>query len=203
MLELGINYFGIMDYIFLGATLLISLLVGLYYGYTSKHTNEDLLVGSRNMALFPVAASVMVTYLSAITVLGFPSEIYAHGAQIFMMEIVLAVAMPISVHLFVPFFYKMKLTSINEYLERRYDSKWVRWLASGIFIVQQLVLSGVVLYSPSIALEAFLGFPMWISVLGIGTCATIYTSIGGLKVCSFKYLSYHAHLKSSLLLRYS
>lgn len=182
MLELGANYFGTADYILLGATLLISLLIGLYYGYKNKQTNEELLVGGRNMSILPVAASVMVTYVSAITILGFPSEIYAHGAQIFVLHLVSAVGIPISAFLIMPFFYKMKLTSINEYLERRFDSKWIRWLASAIFILQQVVLSGVVLYAPSIALEAFLGFPMWMSVLGIGICATIYTNIGGLKV---------------------
>lgn len=180
-MDLGVNYFGITDYVLLGATLLISLLIGLYYGYKGKNTNEELLVGGRNMSIFPVAASVMVTYVSAITILGFPSEVYAHGAQIFVLHIVSAIGIPISAFLIMPFFYRMKLTSINEYLERRFDSKWIRWLAGAIFILQQVTLSGVVLYAPSIALDAFLGFPMWMSVLGIGVCATIYTNIGGLK----------------------
>ncbi len=181
-LGLGNNYFGAMDYILLGGTLLTSLLIGLYYGYTNKHTNEELLVGGRNMNVIPVAASVMVSYTSAITIIGFPSEIYAHGAQIYTMYLVSSVGIPISACLFVPFFYPMKLTSINEYLERRFESKWIRRLASGILIIQQLLESGVVLYAPSIVLETFLGFPMWMSVLGMGTCATIYTNIGGIKV---------------------
>lgn len=180
-MELGVNYFGLMDYILLGATLSVSLIIGLYYGYKSKHTNEELLVGGRNMSIFPVAASVMVTYISAITILGFPAEVYAHGSQIFVIVLVSAMSISISAFLLVPFFYPMKLTSINEYLEMRFDSKWIRWVASAIFITQQVTLSGVVLYAPSLALEAFLGFPMWISVLGIGICATIYTNVGGLK----------------------
>ncbi|ODM98275.1 Sodium-coupled monocarboxylate transporter 1 [Orchesella cincta] len=181
MLELGDNYFGVTDYILLTGTLLISLLIGLYYGYKGKNTNEELLVGGRNMSIIPVAASVMVTFVSAITILGFPAEIYGHGAQIFILHLVSACAFPISAYLIMPFFYRMKLTSINEYLEHRFDSVWIRWLAAGILILQQVTLSGVVLYAPSIALDAFLGFPMWMSVLAIGICATIYTSIGGLK----------------------
>jgi Na+/proline symporter len=66
-------------------------------------------------------------------------------------------------------------------LEKRFESIWVRWLASGIFILQQTTLVAVILYAPSIALEAFLGLPVWLSILGIGLCGTIYTSIGGLK----------------------
>ena len=62
--------FGIVDYGVVAATLLFSLIIGIYYACASKQTNEDLLVGGRNMRVWPVACSILVTYLSAITVLG-------------------------------------------------------------------------------------------------------------------------------------
>jgi len=64
------NHFQVVDYIVVGATFLISLLIGLYHAFANKHTNEDLLVGGRNLNILPVAASIMVTYVSAITLLG-------------------------------------------------------------------------------------------------------------------------------------
>lgn len=64
------NHFGWLDWVVVGGTLLISLLIGIYYAIRSKNSNEDLLVGGRKMRILPVAASVMVTYVSAITVLG-------------------------------------------------------------------------------------------------------------------------------------
>lgn len=54
------SHFGILDWVLVGATLLISLLIGIYYAIRSKNSNEDLLVGGRNMRIWPVAASVMV-----------------------------------------------------------------------------------------------------------------------------------------------
>ena len=89
--------FGWVDYSVVGATLLFSLLIGVYYAIGSKNkTNEDLLVGGRrsgshffvqfdphtlwpllivllishSMGVWPIACSMLVTYLSAITVLG-------------------------------------------------------------------------------------------------------------------------------------
>lgn len=178
----GENLYSAADVIPVCATLVVSLLIGVYYGVKNKNTNEELLVGGRNMGFFPVMASLITTYISARTMLGFPSAIYARGGQSFVIDLVAAVGIPISGYLFVPLFYEMKLTSINEYLERRFESKWVRWLASGLFIVQQLTLSAVVLYMPCRMLDDFLGLTMWISVLGIGVCATLYASIGGIKV---------------------
>ena len=67
---MGEKDFGIVDYVVVGATLLFSLFIGVYYALASNQTNEDLLVGGRKMKVWPVACSILVTYLSAITVLG-------------------------------------------------------------------------------------------------------------------------------------
>lgn len=62
--------FGWIDYSVVGGTLLFSILIGVYYAIFAKQRTEDLLVGGRTMGIFPIAASMLVTYLSAITVLG-------------------------------------------------------------------------------------------------------------------------------------
>ena len=63
--------FSIMDWVVFAGTLVISLLIGLYYAVIKKQrTNAELLVGGRNMAIFPTAMSLLATYMSAILVLG-------------------------------------------------------------------------------------------------------------------------------------
>jgi len=53
------------------ATLLFSVFIGIYYGCIAKQqTNDDLLLGGKSMGIAPIAASMLVTYLSAVTVLG-------------------------------------------------------------------------------------------------------------------------------------
>ncbi|CAG7838062.1 unnamed protein product [Allacma fusca] len=178
---LDINHFGAWDYVVVGATLLLSLLIGVYYAVVGNKTNEDLLTGERKMNVFAISASMLVTYLSAITVLGYPAEIYANGIQIFTSTLLSFIFVPLSCYMFISVFYGMQLTSVYEYLELRFDTMMVRWCASVSFILQGLVITGVVLYAPSIALERILGLPIWASIVGIGICGTVYTSIGGLK----------------------
>ena len=36
---------------------------------------------------------------------------------------------------------------------------------------------GVGLFAPSIALSTFIGLELWQSVIGLGLCATVYTSM--------------------------
>ena len=92
-------------------------------------------------------------------VLGYPAEIYANGIQIFLMTLQSLFFVPVSTYMFISVFYKMKLTSVYEvrqhvifvysmmtniqmialflqYLERRYDTVAVRWLASIAFILK-------------------------------------------------------------------
>ena len=72
MVSLGRSYFGVIDYVAVGLTLLISLAIGIYHAVKGrgKETNEDLLMGGRKMKALPIAASMLVTYFSAIAIIG-------------------------------------------------------------------------------------------------------------------------------------
>lgn len=66
------NFLGIVDYIVVAFCLLFSLFIGIFFATKGRKTsnNEELLVGNRNLGAIPVAASILVSYLSAITILG-------------------------------------------------------------------------------------------------------------------------------------
>lgn len=54
-------------------------------------------------------------------------------------------------------------------------------MASFVYWVQLLLYSGVVLYAPSLALEATTGIPKTTSIIIIGFVCAFYSSIGGIK----------------------
>lgn len=67
--------FSVLDYCLFVAVFLVSAVVGLYYFLKEKFgkkemTSDDLLMGGREMSVFPVAMSLVASYMSAITVLG-------------------------------------------------------------------------------------------------------------------------------------
>jgi len=66
------NFLGIVDFLVIGATLLFSLCIGVFYAIKGRNqgNNEELLMGGHKMGAIPVAASMLVSYLSAITILG-------------------------------------------------------------------------------------------------------------------------------------
>ncbi|CAG5102523.1 Oidioi.mRNA.OKI2018_I69.chr1.g340.t1.cds [Oikopleura dioica] len=89
--------------------------------------------------------------------------------------------------IFGPMFKDMGLTSIYEYLERRFgktskmNGKVIRGLMTIEFIAQNIFYVGIVIYSPATALEVVTGLDKWLCVWLIGGICIFYTSIGGLK----------------------
>ena len=55
---------------------------------------------------------------------------------------------------FLPVFYKLKATSAFEYLEKRYDSVFLRRVGAAIFMVNTLIYMAIVMYAPALALAA-------------------------------------------------
>ena len=69
------------------------------------------------MPLFPVVLSLYASFVSAVSVLGIPAEIYFNGTMYWLYVFAYVLAYPVAVHLFLPVFHKLEITSINEVRE--------------------------------------------------------------------------------------
>ncbi|XP_066122839.1 sodium-dependent multivitamin transporter isoform X1 [Saccopteryx bilineata] len=174
--------FSLVDYVVFVLLLVLSLAIGLYHAFRGwgRHTVSELLMADRKMNCLPVALSLLATFQSAVAILGVPSEIYKSGTQYWFLGCSYFLGLLIPAHIFIPVFYRLHLTSAYEYLELRFN-KTVRVCGTMTFIFQMVIYMGVVLYAPSLALNAVTGFDLWLSVLTLGIVCTIYTALGGLK----------------------
>ena len=104
------------DYVVFGLMLLISTGIGIYHGCTGgkQRTTSEYLLGNRNMKTFPIAISLLATYLSAITLLGVPSEIFTYGAQYTVVLFSYFFLTTTAAIIFVPIFHGLHLTSAHE-----------------------------------------------------------------------------------------
>ena len=105
-----------LDWVVFGLMMATSLGIGIYYACTGskQKTTSDYLLGNRTMKLIPVTMSLMVSFISTIMMLGFPAEIYTHGAQYWMGTFGHAIGATMASFVFVPVFYPLKLISVNE-----------------------------------------------------------------------------------------
>lgn len=72
---------------------------------------QEYLLGDRNLSVFPVAVSLMASFMSAITLLGVSMENYAYGTQFIVINFSYGLATPIAAYWFLPVFFKLQATS--------------------------------------------------------------------------------------------
>ncbi|KRZ53166.1 Sodium-coupled monocarboxylate transporter 1, partial [Trichinella nativa] len=172
--------FTIVDYVIFVISLLIPAAIGIYYACvgSSRKTAREVLIGSSKLGIVPVALALIATYMSAISILGFPVEIYQYGTMILWYEVAYFIVFPSVAFIFLPVMYPLKLTSVYEYLELRFN-RIVRRMASLIFCFQVFLYLAVVLYAPALALSSVTELGIAASVLITGLIATFYTTLGG------------------------
>nr|KAG5688219.1 hypothetical protein BaRGS_003118 [Batillaria attramentaria] len=133
------------------------------------------------MSIIPVAISILVSFMSAILILGTPAEMYMSGTEYFVYVFGICFAIIIAALVFVPLLYPLRMTSSFEYLERRFNSRAAKLTGTIIMIVQQILYMGIASFAPSTALEAVTGFPVWATIIIVGLVSTFYTTLGGMK----------------------
>ncbi|XP_059052788.1 putative sodium-dependent multivitamin transporter [Achroia grisella] len=180
------SIFGVWDYIIMVSTMIASVAIGVYFRFSGgkQKTNEEYLMADRNMSIFPVAVSLMASFMSAITLLGLSAENYYFGMQFVVINISYGIATPIISRLYLPVFFGLQKTSTYEYLELRFGPR-IRMLASLTYTLQMVLYNGIVLYAPAIVLESVTGLDRLISILVVGLVCTFYSTLGGMKAVLF------------------
>lgn len=87
----------------------------------------------------------------------------------------MVLAYPIVCFIFVPVYYNLGITSVYQYLDLRFKSRLVRCLASGTYVIRQLLNQGVTIFTPCVALYTIVGIPYWVSLLGITIVSVLFT----------------------------
>lgn len=175
-------HFTTVDYVIFALLLVASAGIGLFYAFSGgrQRTTQEFLMADRSMSCLPVSLSLLATFQSAVAILGAPSEVYTFGTQYWFLGCSYFLGLLIPAHVFIPVFYRLRLSSAYEYLELRFN-KTVRVCGTVTFIFQMVIYMGVVLYAPALALNAVTGFDLWGAVLAMGLVCTVYTALGGLK----------------------
>nr|XP_034311781.1 sodium-coupled monocarboxylate transporter 1 [Crassostrea gigas]XP_034311782.1 sodium-coupled monocarboxylate transporter 1 [Crassostrea gigas]XP_034311783.1 sodium-coupled monocarboxylate transporter 1 [Crassostrea gigas]XP_034311784.1 sodium-coupled monocarboxylate transporter 1 [Crassostrea gigas] len=181
-----ITHFTEVDYVLFGLLLVISAGIGLFFAIKDrKHNNtKTFLMAGGEMSPFPVALSLLASFMSAITILGTPAEMYNYTTMYYWIGLSYLFVAFGAAHVFMPIFYQLRVRSAYEYLEHRF-SRGVRTAGSMTFCVQMLLYMALVLYAPSLALNSVTGFTLWGSVISVGIVCTLYTTIGGMKAVLF------------------
>lgn len=111
-----VKNFAVWDYVVFAALFIISSGIGVFFAIKErkKASSREFLVGGRQMNFGPVALSLTASFMSAVTVLGAPSEVYRFGASFVLFFIAYTFVIIFTSELFLPVFYRSGITSTYE-----------------------------------------------------------------------------------------
>lgn len=116
LLSMEVKNFAVWDYVVFAALFIISSGIGVFYAIKErkKATSREFLVGGRQMSFGPVALSLTASFMSAVTVLGTPADVYRFGASFVLFFITYGLVIILTSELFLPVFYRSGITSTYE-----------------------------------------------------------------------------------------
>ena len=139
-----------------------ALLLGIAF-YTSRHSNnESFFIGNRNSKWWVVAFGMIGTSLSGMTFISVPGTVGAKGFDYFQVVIGYWLGYFAVAFILLPLYYKLQLTSIYTYLEKRFGVTAYK-TGSLFFILSRTLGATLRLYLVIKVLEKFVLEDMGIS----------------------------------------
>ncbi|XP_055877515.1 sodium-coupled monocarboxylate transporter 1-like isoform X2 [Biomphalaria glabrata] len=110
-----VHQFTWVDYLIFAAMLAISASIGVFHAIKDRKKNLDnYLMAGRQMSPIPVGLSLLASFMSAITLLGNPAEIYLYSIMYFWIGVGYFLCIAGASHIYLPMFYQLQVTSAYE-----------------------------------------------------------------------------------------
>ncbi len=176
---------------FIGFTLLVGVIAYLKSKKTNEQSSDGYFLAGRSLTGVVIAGSLLLTNLSTEQIVGLNGAAFKEGVLVMAWEVLAAIAMVITAIFLLPRYLKGGITTLPQFLERRYD-KTTKAITSILFLSgYAIILLPIVLYSGSLAINSMFDVPellgvsknvaLWITVWSIGIVGSIYAIFGGLK----------------------
>ena len=171
--------FGWGNYSVIIVYLLVMMGIGVYF-VRKNNTTDQFFKGGAKIPWWAAGISIFATALSAITFISIPAKAYGADWGMFMFNMTILMIVPIVIHYYLPFFRKLNVASAYQYLEQRFSSP-VRYLASVFFCLFMFARIAIVLFLPSLALNAVTGIDVYTCILLMGLVTIAYCTMGGIE----------------------
>jgi|TARA_B100000287_G_scaffold427770_1_gene477983 SSS family solute:Na+ symporter len=150
---------------------------GAYFGRYSK-TTTDYFFGGRRFAWWLISISIVATGVGSHSFLKYSTKAYQYGLSSTMTYMNDWFFVPLFMFGWLPIIYYMRIKSIPEYFERRFNSK-ARYLATILTLIFMIGYIAIQFLTLATALYKIFGIPLMATVVLIAIATTIYMHFGG------------------------
>ena len=163
--------FGLLNSIIVILYFLLLMGMGVYFSRRND-SSDRFFKGGGKIPWWAAGISIFATALSAITFLSIPAKAYATDWGMFLFNMGIILVVPVVIRFYLPLFRKLKVASVYEYLETRFSGS-VRLVASAFFCLFMVARIAIILFLPSLALNAVTGIDISLCILLMGVVTII------------------------------
>lgn len=169
------------DVIIIVFYLLGILALGIFSTRKTAMTSVNYFLAGRSLNWVVIGASLFASNISTIHLVGLAASGFEDGLVWGNFEWMASVVLIFLGLIFAPFYFKSKISTLPEFLEKRYSSPSRSFLAFMAILGALFVHIGMSLYAGAIVFKSFFGIDVYVSIFLISAITATYTIIGGLK----------------------
>jgi len=163
----------------------VVLFIGFIFS-RKKNTGKEFFLAGRSLGWAAIGFSLFASNISSATIIGLSGQAYRSGLSVSNYEWMATLLLVFMTIFFIPFFIRSKISTMPEFLERRYSRFARRYVSMVTILLTVIVDTAAGLFAGGIVLQLF--FPelvMWQTYLIITLMAGTYTATGGLRAVVF------------------
>ncbi len=137
-------------------------------------------LAGRSLTWPVIGLALFSTNISTVHLVSLAEEGYRSGLAFGNFEWMAAFTLIALGLFFAPFYFRSKVATLPDFLEKRYNRACRDWLALLSIISAIFIHIGFSLYAGAVVLEGLFGINIYVSIIGVALLTGLYTIIGGL-----------------------
>jgi solute:Na+ symporter, SSS family len=173
--------FSTLDLVVVAAYFIGIIAAGLLAVRRQKLTGEMYFLAGRSLRWPVVGAALFASNISTIHLVGLAEGGYKYGLVIGNFEWMATFSLILLALVFAPFYFRAHISTLPEFLERRYSPLARSVMACMAIAAALLIHIGISLYAGAVVFREFFGISVTASITIISVATAIYTVVGGLR----------------------
>ncbi|WP_209332214.1 sodium:solute symporter family transporter [Lunatimonas salinarum] len=161
--------------------LIAILVIGVWVSRSNNNGADGYFLAGRTLKWPVIGAALFASNISTVHLVGLAASGFRDGLVWGNFELLAIVTLIMLSLIFAPFYFKNKIATLPEFLEKRYNATVRSFMAVLALLGALFMHIGVSLYAGAVVFEHFFGLNVYASILTISLITTIYTVVGGLQ----------------------
>ncbi len=171
----------VLDLVIIVTYLIAMVAIGLWSTRKQKQTSDNYFLADRGLKWGMIGAALFAANISTIHLVGLAASGFNEGLVWGNFEWMATITLILLGLVFAPFYFKNRISTLPEFLERRYSPHARSFLAFMGILGALFIHIGMSMYAGAAVFQQFFGIDVYVSIIVIAVITAIYTVLGGLK----------------------